>query len=161
MNMPNIKLRLTFLFALTVFVSNASLVESPLSLLTIPEPTEEWQEYTTIDEVRIEFKRKTCTPINDREQNLILFRFTNLSTVAKTISWSTKMWRNDFCVNCERIENGEYAHSISLAPNQVIEGDGSTKADKAVYIFDKFITLIPGMTDDRLTHFELINLIVE
>jgi hypothetical protein len=159
--MLHIKLSLTFLFAFTLLVSKASISVSLPILNSIPEPTEEWQEYTTINDVRIEFKRKTCTPINDREQNLILFRYTNLSSDTQTLSWSTKIWRNDFCVNCERIENPEYAFSITLVPNQVLEGDGSTKADKSVYIFDNFITLIPGMTDDRLTNFELINLIVD
>lgn len=157
-----IKLSLTVLFALSLSVTNASIVEIVSeTLLNIPEPTDEWQEYTTIDDVRIEFKRKTCTPINDREQNLILFRYTNLSNQTKTVSWATKMWRNEICVNCSRMDNPEYAHTITLAPNQVIEGDGSTKADKTLYIFDNFITLIPGMTDDRLTDFELINLSVD
>ena len=159
--MLHIKLCLTFLFAFTLLASKASISVSLPILFTIPEPTEEWQEYTTINDVRIEFKRKTCTPINDREQNLILFRYTNLSNQPKTISWSTKMWRNDVCVNCDRIDNSENAFAISLAPNQMLEGDGSTKADKTVYIFDSFITLVPGMTDDRLTDFELVNLIVE
>lgn len=159
--MLHIKLSLTFFFALTLFASKASSSFSSPILLLVPEPTEEWQVYTTINDVRIEFKRKTCTPIHDREQDLILFRYTNLSNQPKTISWSTKMWRNDVCVNCDRIDNSENAFAISLAPNQVIEGDGSTKADKTVYLFDRFITLVPGMTDDRLTDFELFNLIVE
>ncbi len=159
--MLQIKLGLTFFFAFTLFATKASIsVNSPM-LMLVPEPSEEWQVYTTVNDVRIEFKRKTCTPIHDREQDLILFRYTNLSNEPKTISWSTKMWRNDVCVNCDRIENSENAFAINLAPYQVIEGDGSTKADKTVYIFDRFITLVPGMTDDRLTDFELINLIVE
>ncbi len=159
--MLHIKLSLTFLFVLTLFATKASISVNSPRFITVPEPTEEWQVYTTVNDVRIEFKRKTCTPIHDREQDLILFRYTNLSNQPKMISWSTKMWRNDVCVNCERIDNSENAFSISLAPNQVIEGDGSTKADKTVYIFDRFITLVPGMTDDRLTDFEMVNLIVE
>ncbi len=159
--MLQIKLSFTFFFALTLFASRASISDRYPIFTSTPEPTEEWQVYTILNDVRIEFKRKTCTPIHDREQNLILFRYTNLSSDTKTISWSTKIWRDDFCVNCERIENSEHAFSITLTPGQVLEGDGSTKAIKSLYIFDNFVTLIPGMTDDRLTDFELVNLIVE
>lgn len=125
------------------------------------EPTEEWQEYTTIDDVRIEFKRQRCIPENDREQNLILFRYTNLSNDVKTLSWVTKIWRNDFCVNCNSITNPEYSHTITLQPNQIIEADGSSKTDKSIYIFDNFTKLVPGMQEQRLTNFELIDLNVK
>ena len=154
---------LTACFVLaTLFSSAASLLpSSPILAAANIEPTEEWQEYTTIDDVRIEFKRKRCVPTGDREQNLILFRYTNLSNDVKTISWVFKIWRNDHCVNCTSISNPEYAHSITLQSNQVIEADGTTKSDKRIYIFDNFIKRVPGMQEQRLTNFELMDLNVE
>lgn len=145
------------LFSLSV----SALPSNPILAVANLEPTEEWQEYSTIDDVRIEFKRKQCVPEGDREQNLILFRYTNLSNDVKTISWVFKIWRNDYCVNCNSISNPEYAHSITLQPNEVIEADGTTKSDKRIYIFDNFMKLVPGMQEQRLTNFELIDLNVE
>ncbi len=158
-----IHLLLSVCFILTTLFSSATpsdFISPGYTILNI-EPTEEWQEYATIDDVRIEFKRKRCTPENDREQNLILFRYTNLSNEVKTISWIIKIWRNDYCVNCNSISNPEYAHSITLQANQVIEADGSSKSDKSIYIFDNFVKLVPGMQEQRLTNFELIDLNVE
>jgi hypothetical protein len=125
------------------------------------EITEQWQEYTTIDDVRIEFKRKLCTPNNGRAQNLILFKYTNLSNDVKTMSWILKVWRNDFCVTCNTLANPENAHSVTLQPNQTIEADGSSAYDTDIYIFDNYIKLVPGMQDQRLTNFELIDLNVQ
>jgi hypothetical protein len=156
----NILLSVCFVFA--ALLSNATTVSlfDPTYKIDV-EPTEEWQEYTTIDDVRIEYKRKKCTPGTEREQNLILFRYTNLSNDVKTISWIVKMWRNDYCMNCNTTTNPEYAHSITLQPNEALEADGTSKTNKNIYIFDNFIKLVPGMQEQRLTNFELMDLNVE
>lgn len=158
-----VKLVLSAYFALTTLFA-ISLPEVQLVKVFPPthgEPSEEWQEYTTIENVKIEFRRQLCTPQNDREQSLVLLRFTNLSDEVVTLSWVVEMWRNDECVNCDRLSNPENARTLTLQPNEVLEGDGSTKSDKRVYIFDHFAKLVPGMEDQRLTHFELKNLKVE
>lgn len=157
-----VNILLSFCFVFATLLSNAVPLPSfdPVFPTNI-EPTSEWQEYATLEDVRIEYKRKQCTPGTEREQNLILFRYTNLSNDTKTVSWIVKIWRNDYCVNCNAITNSEYAHSITLQPNEVLEADGSTKTDKRVYIFDNFIKLVPGMQEQRLTNFELMDLNVE
>lgn len=156
----NILLGICFAFATLFSIAAPTLPFEPISQTNV-EPTEEWQEYATVENVRIEYKRKKCTPGTEREQNLILFRYTNLSNDVKTISWIVKIWRNDYCVNCGAITNPEYAHSITLQPNEVLEADGSTKTDKRIYIFDNFIKLVPGMQEQRLTNFELMDLNVQ
>ncbi|MDG1334405.1 MAG: hypothetical protein P8P74_18875 [Crocinitomicaceae bacterium] len=156
----NILLGIFFVFA--TLISNATPIASfdAISPINV-EPTEEWQEYATVDDVRIEYKRKKCSPGTEREQNLILFRYTNLSNDVKTVSWIVKIWRNDYCVNCNAIANPEYGHTITLQPNEALEADGTTKTDKRIYIFDNFIKLVPGMQEQRLTNFELFDLNVE
>lgn len=156
----NLLLSAFFVF-MALLVSGTSHTPKQINSEGNIEPTEEWQEYTTINDVRIEFRRQLCVPENDREQNLILFRYTNLSSEVKTVSWVVKIWRNDYCVNCNSITNPEHAHTLTLEANQIIEGDGSSKSDKTLYIFDNFVKLVPGMQDQRLTNFELINLNVE
>jgi hypothetical protein len=157
-----IHILLSFCLVLTSLFSNALEVFSfdPITQTNV-EPTDQWQVYATIDDVRIEYKRKQCTPGTEREQNLILFRYTNLSNQEKTISWIVKIWRNDYCVNCNSITNPEYAHSITLKPNEVLEADGTSKTDKRIYIFDNYIKLVPGMQEQRLTNFELMDLNVQ
>ena len=158
-----VNLLLSACFVFIGLFASATPITPPFSIVSQGniEATEEWQEYTTIGDVRIEFKRKRCTPNNGREENLILFRYTNLSNDVKTISWVVKIWRNDVCVNCNSITNPEYAHSITLQPNQILEADGNSKSDKSMYIFDNFIKLIPGMQEQRLTNFELTDLNAE
>ncbi len=119
-----------------------------------------WTEYTTIDGVKIEYKMKQCESDKMRAQNLLLFKFTNTTDQDLTISWVTKTFRNDVCTNCERLTNPEYSHTLTLAPGEVIEGDGTTKENKDVYIFGNFVKLVPGMSEQTLTNFELIDLTV-
>jgi hypothetical protein len=124
------------------------------------EMPEEWTEYTTIDGVKIEYKMKQCEGENMRAQNLILFRFSNTTDQDLTISWVTKEFRNGECSNCRNMYNGEFDHSITLSPGEVLEGDGTSKNNKEVYIFGNFIKLVPGMTEQRLTAFEFVDLSV-
>lgn len=120
----------------------------------------DWTEYKTVDGVKIEYKMKQCESQTMRAQNLLLFKFTNTTGEELNVSWVTKIFRNDQCANCERLDDDEYAHEITLAPNEVLEGDGTTKADKSVYIFGNFITLVPGMSEQSLTNFEFVDLTV-
>lgn len=124
------------------------------------EVSENWTEYSTVDGVKIEYKMTRCETKEMRAQNLLLFRFTNTTDQELNVSWVTKIFRNEQCANCERLDDDEYAHAIVLAPNQVLEADGTSKADKAVYIFGNFVHLVPGMSDQTLTNFELVNLSV-
>ena len=91
-----VKLLLSVCFTFAVLlVSAVSVTPKTLTSPAKFEPTEEWQEYATLENVRIEYKRKTCLPANDREQNLILFRYTNLSSDVKTVSWVCLLYTSD------------------------------------------------------------------
>ena len=133
-------------------------------LLVEPEVNEimrDWQEYMTLDGVKIEYKLTLCGDGQTvREQNVVLFRFTNLTGDAKTLNWRTKIFRDGECLNCHRIERDEYAHEISLEANQVLEADCSSIDDQSMYIFDNFVKHVPGMPTTRLTDFELFELTV-
>jgi hypothetical protein len=141
-----------------------------MAIEEIPTPTtlqvsgfempEEWTEYTTIDGVKIEYKMKECESDEMRAQNLLLFKFTNTTDQELTISWVTKEFRNGECWNCARLDNPESAHNVVLAPGETIEGDGTTKKNKEVYIFGNYIKQVPGMTEQTLTKFELLDLTV-
>jgi hypothetical protein len=131
------------------------------ALLDGREMPEEWTEYTTVDGVKIEYKMKQCESDKMRPQNLVLFRYTNTTNQELTISWVTKVFRNGHCVNCNSLDSPEHAHTLTIPAGEVVEGDGASKENKEVYIFGNFINLIPGMTDQRLTDFELVDLTVQ
>lgn len=120
--------------------------------------SKEWTEYSTVDGIKIEYKFQECNSNKVRNQVLVLFKFTNTTNTNKSISWVTKKWRDGNCSNCHRIDNPEYAHSLTIDANSSVEGDCQSKTNKALYIFSNFVKLSPGMSDSKLTNFELIDI---
>lgn len=124
------------------------------------EISEDWTEYTTADGVKIEYKMTLCESEKMRAQNRLLFKFTNTTNQELTISWVTKEFRNGECWNCARLENSEYAHTLTLAPGQVLEADPTSVENNDLFIFGNFIKFVPGMTEQTLTNFEFVELSV-
>lgn len=125
------------------------------------ELNSDWQVLANQDGVLIEYKVQECNNLTVSNQVLVLFRYTNTSLESKSLSWATKEFRNGACSNCDRLESSEMQRSMLLAPGEVIEGDGSSKTDKRVYLFSHFIERVPGMSEQRLTDFELVNMTVQ
>ncbi|MFT5858535.1 MAG: hypothetical protein ACI865_000623 [Flavobacteriaceae bacterium] len=127
------------------------------------QPSEEWQVYDTYEGIKVEYRLALCGDgVELREQHLLLFRFTNTTNEAKSISWVTKMFRDGECYNCKRITRDDYAHTISLAANETIAGDCSVETirNQALSLHDNYIKHVPGMAKTRLTNFELIDVTV-
>lgn len=119
----------------------------------------EWENLSNFDGIEVDYSYQTVTP-NDREEVLVLFRFTNTNPTAKELAWIVKEYRNNNCYNCDQLDDDEYAHSIQLQPGQTIQADGSSKQNKALYIFSHFVNRVPGMTDTHISDFEFINVTV-
>jgi hypothetical protein len=155
-------------FLLLSLTSNAnpeilSLASSPFELNGI-EPTEEWQVYDTYDGVQVEYRMTKCGDgVELREQNLLLFRFTNTSSSTKTITYRFKMYRDGECFRCDQIMRDEYKHEITLLAGQSLEGDCSieTTRNQALYLLDDYIKHVPGMMHTRLTDFEIVDVTVK
>ena len=155
------KLLLTgFLFCSLIGFASEEVPMPATLLIEGLEMPQEWTEYTTIDGVKIEYKMKQCEGEKMRAQNLLLFKFTNTTDQELTISWVTQEFRNGECWNCERMYGGDFHHSLTLAAGETIEGDGTTKENKEVYIFGNFIKHVDGMLEQTLTNFELVDLTV-
>lgn len=158
----NMKRRLTILGIMLVSVCSLhaypTVTEEPNTI----EITEKWTALMTLDGIEVEYKFQECNNQTVRNQVLVLFRFKNTSAIqSKTINWSVKEFRNDVCTNCAQLEAQEVQRSLTLSPGEIVEGDGTSKADNRVYLFSHFIKLVPGMTDQKLTHFEFHNVTVE
>ncbi|MCR9172810.1 MAG: hypothetical protein NXI10_09975 [bacterium] len=123
------------------------------------EITDDWTALISLDGIEVEYKVQECNNQNVRNQVLVLFRFKNTSeTEIKTFNWAVKEFRNDVCTNCNRLETQEFKRSLTLSPGEIVEGDGTSKMDKRVYVFSHFIELVPGMSNQTLTDFEFMNM---
>jgi hypothetical protein len=56
------------------------------------------------------------------------------------------------------LNKAEFLRSLDLESGEVYEGDCSSKMDKRGYVFSHFIIKTPGMSDSKLTDFELIEI---
>ncbi|ASS47572.1 MAG: hypothetical protein A3D31_17235 [Candidatus Fluviicola riflensis] len=119
---------------------------------------EDWENYVTTPDFTIEYRLENCDTNALSNQAIVLFKITNLSDQSQTISWSKELWRNGACSNCHDIDSPEGAFSVTILPHESIEGDCSSKDNKALYIFRNFIELTPGMSKQTLTGFRLVSL---
>ena len=127
---------------------SASSIENPLEI----EVVYDWKEYLTV-----EYKYQVFESGVFRNQSLILFRFTNSSSQTKSITWVTKEFRNEICTNCERLDDDEYLRTVTLSPGQTLEGKAEEASKTEEYLFSHFVKLVPGMSNQRLTDFEFVN----
>lgn len=132
---------------------SASILEEPLEI----EVTYEWHELKTVDGIKIEYKYQIFESGTFRNSLLVLFKYTNMSTESKSMSWAIKEFRNTICTNCEQLNDAEISRAITLAPGEVIEGKGLEASKTEEYLFSNFIKLVPGMSNQRLTDFEFVN----
>lgn len=146
------------LFAVIVLMAcstvSASILEKPLEI----EVTYEWHELKTVDGIKIEYKYQAFENGVFKNSLLVLFKFTNTTTESQLMTWVTKEFRNEICSNCERLDNPEYTRTISLTPGEVLEGKALEVSKTEEYLFSNFIKLVPGMSNQRLTDFEFVNI---
>ncbi len=116
-----------------------------------------WTLFKTFSGVRVEYKFQECQSEKVNNQVLILLKYTNETEATIDMSWATKIYRNNNCWNCNEIESQEHQKALRLEPGQTIKGDGKSKEDKRLYVFSHFIKLSPGMTKQKLTNFEFVN----
>ena len=145
------------LFVLMALLAPQNVSASPLVNPSDIEIVYDWQEYKTIDGIKIEYKYQAFETGTFRNQLLILFRFSNETSESKTITWATEEYRNGVCANCSRIDDPEYTRSVTLSPGQVLEGTASDVTKTEEYLFSNFINLVPGMSNQRLTDFNFVN----
>lgn len=118
----------------------------------------DWKLFQEEEGLRIEVKDVECNTENVSNQRLVLLRFTNTTSEKRQFTWKVEVWRNDICMNCHKINSGEYTREVVLEPGESIEGTCDSKDNKALYIFGHFIELVPGMTEQHLTAFHFIDL---
>ena len=123
----------------------------------------DWVEYTKIGGVVIEYRFEECNSTDEmgyHNTKIVVFRFTNKTNKKVKVSWSNRLFYNGECTTCKNEEHPEHAHFVELEPNSTVEGS-CDKRDSNLTIPSNFIIKYPGMSDTKLTNFELINLNVD
>ena len=122
------------------------------------QPNKTWTNHSTFEGVQIEYKYAPCSTPKVNNQVLVLFKFTNTTNSKVKLTWNEERWVSDVCSNCNQVNSLENTMTITLDPNETIEGDCTTKEYKERYIFSNFIKLSPGMSKKHLTDFKFRNL---
>jgi hypothetical protein len=161
----NLYLLCYVLLLTTGFTATANTVDfiDPQALPPTNNITTEWQEYLNKDGVLIEYRMEAVYSRDyGREVNMLFFRFTNTTNEIKDCSWSLQIERDNKCYNCDENQNYENIFNLLLNPKETNEGDLSNLTTRPeLHVFGHFVKLVPGMTDDKLTGFEFINLTIK
>ena len=115
-----------------------------------------WTEYQVFDGVKVEYRMQEFEA-HGRMQNWLIFRFTNSNSFQVKCSWNVKLHRDNKCANCHSYGGEEFFKSLILESNEQIVSDLNPNNGILISEFGNFITMVDGMTDTKLTGFELIN----
>ncbi len=115
-----------------------------------------WEEYYIDNQLKIEYKNIVCEFSSTASQEMIVFKFSNLTNRNITLDYETTLWHNETKVNTEQNQE-EFRKTIRLEANEIIE----INCQKDLKEFAIFSGFIHNETLERfisLTKFELINI---
>lgn len=121
--------------------------------------SEEWEEYYSDKKIKIEYNYIICDFSSTASQELIVFKFTNLSEENITLNYITKIWMNNTEVNTEQ-NLDEFRKTIRLEGNEIITTNCENKWNE----YNLFSAFIDNETKERyayLTKFVFHNLTTE
>ena len=118
-----------------------------------------WEDHFINDTIKIEFSYQICDFSSTASQELVVFRFTNLTNENINLSYSTKIWNNNKEVKSEQNPE-EIRINIRLLANETKISDCETK-NKEHTIFSGFVHNTTQESYITLTKFELTNIITE
>ena len=143
-----------FLFVLSSFVWNEN--TDNISNLDNIEPAKEWTAFKTVGDVEIEYMFSPCESKEIYNETMVLFKFQNTSNKDLTLRWTTEIWRDNECTNCNETD-GEYTYVLNLRANETIAGNCDER-NPALQVFGNFTKLGPGMSDQHVTDIKFTNL---
>lgn len=147
-------------FKLLLFVafciSSSQLKAQNVSREKIDFTVKSWTSYLQNDQVAIDYKFAACSQEIGYNQQKLLLRITNTGSEAITISWHTILEYNGECKTCNYPD--EYGYSITIQPNETVEGDCSLEYRHELTFFSKFVDQRYKGVPAELTGFEMRNL---
>ncbi len=117
-----------------------------------------WTAYFNNEQISIDYKLEDCQQSIGYDQEKLLLRIQNTSETPITISWHSILEYNGECKTCDYPE--EYGYSITLEPNETLEGDCSLEYRHELTYFVKFIDSRYKGFPSELTNFKMNNLTI-
>ena len=129
---------------------------SILFVNTVFSQSDNWEEYYSDNQIKIEYNYMICDFSSTASQELIVFRFTNLSENNITLNYETQIWYDNKEINTEH-NSDEFRKTINLENNEII----TTNCENQWKEYSIFSAFVHNETNERyvsLTKFELINI---
>ena len=129
---------------------------SILFVNTVFSQSDNWEEYYSDNQIKIEYNYMICDFSSTANQELIVFRFTNLSENNITLNYETQIWYDGKEINTEH-NSDEFRKTINLDNNEII----TTNCENQWKEYSIFSAFVHNETNERyvsLTKFELTNI---
>ena len=150
--MSGSNLNITLISILFLFTSSISIASEG-----------KWKVLYEDDKLMIESKNVNCDYIDAYDQKYIFLKFSNLAEKNIIVSYYTKLWYNDECINCEN-KKPEFHKKFKIKEKEFIESDCYEKQNQSK-IFVKFslpLDQMPGIDKAyELTNFEITNIKID
>ena len=138
----------SFLFLFSILFANSVFSQS-----------NNWELYYSNNEIKIEYNYMICDFSSTASQEIVIFRFTNLSENNIILNYETQIWYDGKEINTEQ-NLDEFRKTINLENNEIITVNCENQW-KGYFIFSAFVH---NETSERyvyLTKFELTNITTE
>jgi len=120
-------------------LTGISLAQESVTTPTIPVSknidASNWATYVESAKVKVEYVKVNCDPNSGMDFEGIMLRFTNLTANEVNLEWHLELYYDATCRTCGF---DEYDRSLTLAPNEVKEGDCNVKTNATLDLFVKF-----------------------
>jgi len=120
----------------------------------------EWELYYSNNEIKIEYNYMICDFSSTASQEIVIFRFTNLSENNITLNYETQIWDGKDRQDNTELNLDEFRKTINLENNEII----TTNCENQWKEYAIFSAFVHNETNERyvsLTKFELINITTE
>ena len=119
----------------------------------------DWALYYSDNEIKIEYNYMICDFSSTASQEIVVFKFTNLSENKITLNYETQIWYDGKEINTEQ-NLDEFRKTINLENNEII----TTNCENQWKEYAIFSAFVHNETSERyvsLTKFELTNITTE
>ena len=144
----NILTKRVFILFVSFYFPNSAISQS-----------ENWEEYHVDNTARIEYKTTICDFSSTASQEMIVFKYTNLSASDITITYTTKISHKNSEINTEQ-NLEEFRKTIKIPEGEIIETNCESKWNE-YNIFRGFVAKDTREQYIYLTEFILENLKIE
>ncbi|MAJ13046.1 MAG: hypothetical protein CMD09_03455 [Flavobacteriales bacterium] len=141
------------------------LVTLIFSINTHAESPNNWTNYYSDNDVKIEYQYVNCEYSDRFNQEFVILKITNLTSSDLLVKWVNESWYDKKCINCSDNRTDEASNKVLIPANQVLVGDCNIQDN--LRIFSKFSDRIEDMPGIKkiveLTKFKLkdINIVYE